>query len=247
MDHSLFLEQLNARFQSETSDRLAPELLSGRTSEKITTDGQLKPFYGATSVFKLQPGEQDKCKKVQDAVHAGLGSMLVPLLPHTFHLTIHAFCNVYNVSPDTEKIKDSLHALEGRIEEELAHIANKYPQRTIRVQSLGVSGDRSSLGIKFAPCSEEDTEVLTDLFNRFERIYPLGKPYIPHVSLGYFRLGSYDEKEVKQLYDVLETINRGTGFIMNMDINDVAYQHHYHMNDFRDVLGIQSLKNEKAW
>jgi hypothetical protein len=79
-------------------------------------------------------------------------------------------------------------------------------------------------------------------FNRFEGLYPLNKPYIPHVSLGYFKLKKNDNNEIKDLYETLHILNKAAEFEIELEVNHLAYQHHYHMNDFRDIFRVDSIE-----
>jgi len=217
--------------------------ISERLSEKITMDGELKPFYGSTSVIALSEQDGAKCRAIQNELFARHADMFVKLHPETFHLTIHAFSNPYSVSTDNDEIKRDMAAIEGSIRAEFRKISEVYKGRTIRMKALGVStGGGDVISIKFCPAAVRDYQIISDLFDRFERLYPLNKPYIPHVSLGYFKLKKYDSNEIESLYDTLIHLNQGAGFEIELEVNRFAYQHHYHMNDFRDVFRVDSVE-----
>ena len=110
------------------------------------------------------------------------------------------------------------------------------------MRALGVStSGKDIVGIKFVPASEEDYDILIELFNRLEGIYPLGEFFVPHVSLGYFQLRPYGPEEVADLYETLHQLNREMNLTIELDVAELVYQHHYHMNDFRDVFGIKAI------
>lgn len=240
-DYAAYTRSLLEKFERNTTEVPEQWVMSDRLSEKITEDGQLQPFFGATSVIMLSQRDTAACRDVQDRLWAKHGDMFVKLNPETFHLTIHAFSNVYSVSSDVEEIRREIAGLEGGIREEFARIAADYAGRTIKMKALGTSvGGRDVISLKFVPCASDDFALLSDLFNRMERLYPLGQPYMPHVSLGYFKIRPYERAEIAALFETLRELNEAP-FEIELEVNRFVYQIHYHMNDFRDVFDIASF------
>lgn len=234
-----YVEELTGNFERDMANRPEEWIISDRLSEKVTPDGKMNPFFGATSVIKLSEEDRGKCWRIQQELWEHHGNMLVELLPETYHLTIHAFSNVYNVSQNIDEIRAEMESLEGRIGEEMLRVGEIYGDTVIRMRALGTrTGGKDAVSINFVPAEERDFQVLADLYNRFETIYPLGNPFIPHVSLSYFKVKKFGREEFHRLYDTLDRLNAGTKFDILLDVRNFVYQHHYHMNDFRDMLGI---------
>mgnify|MGYP001259443703 CR=1 FL=1 len=237
-----YTEQLIARFDRDRKEMPVQWTISEKLLEKITEDGKMKPFYGATTVMKLSEQDKAACKAVRDRLFAEHGNRLVGLEPDSYHLTVHALSNVYNVANDNELILRSIRNTEPKVEAEFRTIAHLYSRSTIRMRALGVStGGKDIVGIKFVPVSESDYTILIDLFERMEKVYPLGEFYVPHVSLAYHQIRHHGPQEVAALYDALTRINLDLELTIELEVASLVYQHHFHMNDFRDVFGIREF------
>ncbi|WP_148929327.1 hypothetical protein [Paenibacillus methanolicus] len=202
----------------------------------------MNEFYGATSVIPLSDSDRHKCRIAQERLLGALEHHIVPLVPETFHLTIHAFSNDNNTSGGIEIIQANLAQLEEAIAAEFRNIAARYGGQRIRMRSLGAStGGKDVVSIKYVPASERDYQLLTDLYNRMEKIFPERKPYVPHVSLGYFKPMKLEQDEIALLYETLESMRKGLDLDIVLDVDRFVYQHHVHMNDFRAVFSVQQL------
>lgn len=238
-----FTERLTRGF-TENMNHIPKEwTISDRLSEKITKDGNLKPFFGSTSVIALSEQDGAKCRQIQNELFARHPDMFVKLHPETFHLTIHAFSNPYSASNDNFEIEKEMATIKGGILAEFMEIGRLYKDRTIKMRALGTStGGGDVISIKFIPAAEPDYHLIYDLFDRFEKLYPLNKPFIPHVSLGYFKINPYTPAEIRSLFDTLTHLNQSAGFEIELAVNWFAYQQHYHMNDFRDVFRVDTVE-----
>lgn len=239
MSYQEYVNQLVTMVENEMNQPSKEWVISERLSEKITQDGKMKPFYGATSVIKLSNEDIAKCREIQQRIMEPHGDMFVRLYPETFHVTIHAFSNAYTVSPDVREINEDIQKIQCDIEREFILISQAHRDKMINMRSIGVStGGRDVVSLKFVPDSMEDYRVIMNLFDRFEDIYPLGKPYVPHVSLGYFKLKRFAPNEVQGLYHTLHQINQHLKLSIKLDIKQLVYQHHFHMNHFKDIFRV---------
>ena len=166
------------------NDLPLPWTVSDRLLRKVTADGEMMPFYGATTVIMLSDKDRNSCLDVRDHLFGKHGDRFVALAPHTYHLTIHALSNAYNVDGDDGMIRHSIERTEPQVKTEFQRIAAQFGDRSIRMRALGVStGGKDIIGLKFVPEAKEDCELLIDLFDRLEAVYPLGESFVPHVSL----------------------------------------------------------------
>lgn len=235
MQQEQFLQQLRDSFAAEMSNKPKQWVISDRLHQKITEDGRMKPFFGATSVIHLSERDIASCNHVQEALFRKHPDMFVQIDQKTFHVTVHAFSNPYTVSHEISAIRQDIEKVRDIIENEFRKLAGMYHDRTIRMKALGAStAGKDVVSLKFEPSNEEDHLILIDLFQRFEAIYPLGSAYIPHVSLGYFKLVAYSVQEIDALYETLTEINAGLNMEIELELNQLAFQIHYDMNDFRD-------------
>lgn len=244
MSTETFAQILEAQYRRDLEQQPASWSVSPALGRKISEDGRMQDFFGATTVLKLSQEDKARCRIVQGKLFDGLGLPLVPILPVTFHVTVHALSNPYSVpggTPDAvladmERKRESVSGL-------FRTIRSLYAGRRIRLRTLGPSTNaKDVVSIKLAPIGGEDAELLTDLFGRLEELHPLGKPYVPHVSLAYFLPRLYSGSQIAALYDRLRVLDQEAGrFELTLDILDMAYQHHYHMNDFRDEFTVRDV------
>lgn len=243
MDYKEFISKIKDEFDKNINNVPVEWKVSKKLEDKITKYGTMNEFYGSTSVIKLNEEDRNKCIKLRDDLYKNNDDLLVRLHSKTFHLTIHAFCNVYNVSKDKHEIKRKMDSIEEDIKEMFKQINKEYGNETIRLKVLGPSTNGSDVvSIKFIPDSEKDFAILYNLFERCESIFPLNKPYTPHVSLGYFKLKKYTTNDIQRLYSDIKRISDYSNFYIELPVGDLVYQHHYHMNDFRDVFKVRDCQ-----
>jgi len=242
MDYERFVQRLSLQFEQERKRLPIPWSISEGLADKVTADGRMNDFFGATTVIRLNETDLERCAELQGRLFEAHPGALVPIEPDTFHLTIHALSNGYNVSKETERIRESIERHEPLVEKTFREVCGLYAGRTIAMRSFGIgTSGKDVVSIKFYPVSANDCTLLNDLFERLERVYPLGKPFVPHVSLGYFRLREYGAGETASLYATLERLNAEGPFDIRLSVDDFVYQHHYSMNDFRDVFGVRDF------
>lgn len=240
MNYETYVSDLQKRWDQDMNNRPEEWVVSESLSAKITQEGQMNDFYGATSVITLSESDRQKCRVAQERLLGVLEHQLVKLEPETFHLTIHSFSNVNNTPGGKQVIQEKLAQLEESIAAEFRSIAAQYGGQRIRMRSLGAStSGKDVISIKYVPASKEDYGILTDLYNRMEKIFPENRSYVPHVSLGYFKLKKLEQSEIAFLYDALERMCKELDLDIVLDVDRFVYQHHFHMNDFRDVFSVQ--------
>jgi 2'-5' RNA ligase len=239
MTENEYKEMLLSNFAANFNNQPSEWVISERLSGKITADGGLNDFYGATTVIHLSDEAKSLCRNLQTQLFEHNPDMFVALDPDTFHLTIHALCNVYSVSPDIDEITTALDNQEPMVRAEFKQIAEAYPNTSIQMKALGTSTNgKDVVSIKFVPASGDDFNVLMDLFQRIENIHPLGERFIPHVSLGYFKLKHYTADEINRLYTCLVRLNEQSDFEIKLDVRQLVYQIHTNMNHFTDRFGV---------
>ncbi len=237
------MERWKQEFRRQLDSRPSEWTIADGLSAKITPDDRMNAFYGATTVIRLAETDREAVRRLQADLMEAAPDMLVPVDPATFHLTIHALSNVYSAGPEPDDVRRSIAAHEPLVEAEFRRIRADYGGRVVRMTALGVStSGKDVVSVKYIPESRDDFDVLTDLFDRIEAIYPLRRPYAPHVTLGYFRLRRYDAAEIERLYDAMARLSRERALgAIELPVDGLAYQLHRHMNDFRDVFTVGSL------
>lgn len=242
MTYLEYTEHLTTKFNHDINKMPLPWVISDKLSEKITLSGEMKPFYGATIVIMLSEQDKAACIDIRNRLFEKHSHMFVGLDTDTYHLTIHALSNVYNVANDNERIRQSIQEKESMVEATFRSFAKKYGQDKIRMKLLGVStSGKDIIGLKYVPYEESDYEILIDLFNVMEQVYPLGESFVPHVSLGYFQIRDYRDEEITALYNTLHQLNNDMDLTIELEVAELVYQHHYHMNDFRDIFRVKDF------
>jgi len=236
MKYAEYIDLVMEKHQKNMNERPSEWVIPERLPDKVSADGRMNDFFGATTVIKLSDRDRHACEAVQRKLVELAGDMLVELIPDTFHLTIHSLSNFYNVSKNNEEIQRSIDAIDSKIKAEFRRIYDKYKNATIKMRSLGASTNwRDVVSIKFVPCNEDDYELLMDLYKRIDAIFPLPDFFNPHVSLAYFKPQIYSYEKIAMLYDGLRVLDQPSSFEIDLAIENFVYQYHYHMNDYKDI------------
>ncbi|MFS0725462.1 hypothetical protein [Paenibacillus sp. 1P07SE] len=235
-----------ANYAAELGRRQEGWLISEGLHKKINPDGTMNDFYGATTVIKLSERDKARCRAMQQEVLALVPGMLVPVGPDTFHFTIHALSNPYNVPGGTNSaIQRDIIAREEAVIAELREIRALHGDKRLRLRMLGAStAGNDVVSLKLAPADTPDESLLVELFRRIERVCPLGKRYTPHITLAYFKPQAYPQAHVDRLYEGLRALSRTVHEDLILDVRDLVYQHHYSMDDFRDVVPANKLESD---
>ena len=149
---------------------------------KATPEGAYVPFRGTTVVFRMNRQDQHIIRLMQDILYHHLNAdsrqpILMPVLrEETFHLTLHDLvCPTLCVSDLRDEagyrheLSDSL-VRAGRITEAI--------RRDFAGRSVTLVADRivnmvsTSLVLLLRPASEEDFDLLMDVYRRFDDIVP---------------------------------------------------------------------------
>lgn len=215
--------------------------------DKVSEDGHFLPFYGYTSVFKLSDGDRKICRSIQEELFAKNREMFVPLPPETFHVTAHEYANVYTVSKDTAAIDAANAKVMPGIIRFFHDLNGRYRDTVITLKALGPSTNGSDVvSIKFIPEKKEDCDLLEYIFDEAERIWPVGRKYTPHVSLGYFKLVDFSKEKIDSLYSDIQKISKSIDFKVNFSVGDLVFQRHFDMQDFRGLFTVSDMTCEKC-
>ena len=192
--------------------------------KKVDRDGNFLPFYGNTVVFLLDDGVNEDLKMLQGQLYDAAGWMLSqPLNPDTFHMTLHDLVN------GTEKTSDLCHRMEETGEKAkalLAQWANMPPLRMKTTWLFNMVNTSIVLGL--APTDEETALRLDDMYTALESVVPLGYGLTPHITMAYFRPGSYSAAHLQALRNVLCPIE----LELQLDLDKLVHQRFSDMNHY---------------
>ncbi len=242
--HMHFISQLERQWQEQMHNKPQQWKESDGLAAKIKKDGTMNDFFGYTTVIPLHDSDRLRCEQAQHRLLERMSHRLVALLPETFHLTIHALGNERNTTGGAEMVRQRMSSYEPQMEQTFREIAERYAGRHIAMRSLGVSTNaRDVVSIKYAPEAAEDYALLMDLYERIQELSPERSMYLPHVSLCYFRLDGLEQPEIDLLYQTMDEINRSMKLDIVLEVDELVYQMHRHMNDFPAIFAVKDFVN----
>lgn len=156
--------------------------------DKVDDAGALRPFYGSTVIYDLDDGAKLALAFRQAMLCCSCGVCLAePLDPASFHITLHdltSSADEHTARADVRRTRAAAEALMAALR------AEGLPP--IRMVSTHVFSMVSTSVVQgFAPETEADCAALMGLYERFHQVAPLGWGLTPHVTLGYYRPGTY--------------------------------------------------------
>ena len=192
--------------------------------KKVDWDGNFLPFYGNTVVFLLDDGVKEDLKMLQGQLYDAAGGMLSqPLSPDTFHMTLHDLVNGAEKTPDLcqrmEEAEQKAKALQ-------AQWANMPPLRIKTTWLFNMVNTSIVLGL--APTDQETALRLDAMYTALESVVPLGYGLTPHITMAYFRPGSYSAAQLQVLRNVLCPIE----LELQLDLGKLVYQRFSDMNHY---------------
>ena len=201
------LREFHARvdgFQRDSLPHDGPLTTKPLLVEKVAPDGGLLPFFGNTMIFDLPAGTQLLIARMQLLLHHHCGWMLAePLAPATLHMTLHDLLNGVDASDLAEPVRCTGEAARTILRQ---HRADGIPP--IRLTStLAFNMTNGSVALGFAPDTEADYTALMSMHADYQSVVALNYPLTPHVTLAYFKPGSYSPEEVTDLAEALCEIN----------------------------------------
>lgn len=207
-----------------------PESGGFQTSEsllkKINADGSFKPFYGDTVIFDLPNHEKARLGQLQNALYGSLGNVLAEKIPpESFHLTLHDLLNSpLGMPAESDRVMHEVQSL-------FAEIPDDFPKE-IRLRSVCLfSMVNTSIVMGYEPAEEADCETLMRLYDWFQQIVPLSYPLTLHVTLAYFKPGSYDENMLHSLQNFLIEYSRDSHPV-TLNTSDLAYARFASMKEY---------------
>ena len=171
--------------------------------EKVAPDGRLRPFFGNTMIFDLPEDIQLQIGRMQLILHHRCGDMLAePLAPATLHMTLHDLLNGVDEAALAEPVQQT--GLQAKaILDELRH-AGIPPIHLTSTCAFNMTNGSVALG--FAPDTEQDCAAIMGMHARFQDVVALNYPLTPHVTLAYYKPGSYDTAALAEALREINTL-----------------------------------------
>lgn len=191
---------------------------------KVDDQGNLLPYYGNTTVFLLDDQTKSALKALQNRLYAAAGQMLAqPLSPATFHMTLHDLVN----GPEwTEELAGALGRTEGPARAMVRRWKALPPLKMRATWLFNMVSTSIVLGLE--PADGESYGQLDRLYGELEQLVPLGYALTPHITLAYFRPGTYSREEVSRLRQALGPVE----LEVELRMETLVYQIFHDMNHY---------------
>lgn len=192
--------------------------------KKVDEDGRFLPFGGNTTVFLLNDQIKQKLQNLQQELHDTASWMLAqPLDPSTFHMTLHDLANGPEGDMDlAERMADA-----GRKATALLlQWEGRPPLRMHTTWMFNMVNTSIVLGL--APADEDSWQRLDEMYCALESVVHLGYGLTPHITLAYYRPGSYSQQEL----DVLKRALHPVEMDVELRMEDLVYQIFRDMNHY---------------
>lgn len=197
--------------------------------EKVAPDGKLLPFYGNTMIFDLPMEAQLTIARMQLLLHHRCAGMLAePLHPATLHMTLHDLLNGVDAAALSAPVAQTGEQAKAILAEQ-----RKAPHPAMHLTSTAAFNMASgSVALGFAPDTEQDCAALMGLHARYQEVVALNYPLTPHVTLAYFRPGTYGPDAVGALAAALADINALPRVRITLDTDCLHYYRFEDMNTY---------------
>ncbi|MBE5811433.1 MAG: hypothetical protein E7318_10940 [Clostridiales bacterium] len=222
-------------FQRDSLPHDGPLTTKPLLVEKVAPDGgdfvpsSFRPFFGNTMIFDLPAQTQLQITRMQLILHHRCGAMLAePLTPDTLHMTLHDLLNGVDEAALHEPVRRTGEQAKSILAQQRA--AGIPPIRLTSTLAFNMTCGSVALG--FAPDTEADCAALMAMHAAYQDVVTLSYPLTPHVTLAYYRPGSYDPEEVAALAEALEEINALAKVHIAVDADCLHYYTFEDMNTY---------------
>ena len=195
-------------------------------SNKVDPDGSFRPFFGSTVVFSLDARTKFALAGLQRGLYCEVGQMLAqPLTADTFHMTLHDLVNgsVHSeaLARDMERVKDQVLPL-------LQIWQNEPPLQMRATRTFNLVHTSVVLGLE--PSDADSWRQLDRMYQELEAVVPLGYGLTPHITLAYYKPGSYSEADAARLRAILGP----SELELLLPMQALTYQSFWDMNHYRE-------------
>ncbi|KLO23812.1 hypothetical protein X275_01610 [Marinitoga sp. 1197] len=203
---------------------------------KVNLEGKYIRFIGNTILIFIEQNDIKIIKEIQKILYSKVGEILaLPLNADTFHITIHDLCNSFTYKNVVKCMKETEKNIKKIFIENFCVLKNEI----ISFKSIGLFHGGSAIGIQFIPANKKDYLLLMNIYNKIEKIFPLNKILIPHITLGYYKPVDYSIEELKKIKSAIETIK--FNIKINLKIKNLSFEKFYTMNDYSTIFSLKSL------
>lgn len=192
--------------------------------KKVDGCGKFLPFRGNTIVFLLKDETKDKLALLQQRLYHLAGGMLAQRLDaSTFHMTLHDLANGPEGDPGLEQ---RMVAAEEKSKQLLKQWRGLPPLRMKTTWLFNMVNTSIVLGLK--PADADSWQRLDGMYCALEDVVTLGYALTPHITMAYFRPGTYLQRELEGLSKALTAVE----FDVELGMDDLVFQIFRDMNHY---------------
>lgn len=194
-------------------------------AKKVDRSGRMLPYKGNTVVFLLDDEIRRKLNTFQISLYDAAPEMLAESLePDTFHMTLH---DLANGMPDQTGLDERMAAAEERARPMLAQWKHEAPICMKATWLFNMVNTSIVLGL--APADEGGRQRLCEMYTRLESVAPLGYALTPHITMAYFKPGTYSSQQAGRLSAALKKVELDVTLHMeNLVLQDFTDMNNYY-------------------
>lgn len=199
-------------------------LTNPNLEKKVDKIGKFQPYYGNTVVFDLEEETKQALQQLQEELYRSAGWMLSQKLDSaTFHMTLHDLVN----GPEmTENLKFHMQEAEAGAKRILKQWEGQRPLHMKTTWLFNMVNTSIVLGL--APADMDSWHRLDEMYTALESVAPLGYALTPHITMAYFRPGTYTQYDLNSLRKALHHVEADIALIPK----NLVYQEFWDMNHY---------------
>lgn len=195
--------------------------------KKVDDAGNLLPFVGNTVVFLLDEETKEHLRKLQESLYQAAPEMLAkPLQMSAFHMTLH---DLVNGTPGQPGLEEYMAFTQTQTEQLLPGWKNRPPLRMKATWLFNMVNTSIVLGL--APTDKESWHRLDEMYMALESVVNLGYALTPHITMAYFRPGSYSREQMQRLSSALKPVE----LEITLRMEELVFQSFTDMNHYKTI------------
>lgn len=199
-------------------------LTNPNLSKKADEKGKILPFYGNTVVFDLDEATKKALLSLQEELYRKAGWMLAQKLDsETLHMTLHDLVNAPELTDD---LKQRMQEAKVRAKPVLESWMKQPPLHMKATWLFNMVNTSIVLGL--APSDEDAWSRLDEMYMTLESVVPLGYALTPHITMAYFKPGTYSQYDMNFLRGVLHPVEMD----VELRFENLVYQEFTDMNHY---------------